>query len=116
MGVPDATSVKRGQAAILGLPFDCGTHPTRIGCRQGPAAIREQSGLVRPFYPALSDTNPLKTLDVVDLGDVAVTASQAEPALAAIARAAAGIAAAGARPLRLGGGAPVSLGMLRGVI
>jgi len=32
--------VKWGQAAILGLPFDCGTHPTRIGFRQGPAAIR----------------------------------------------------------------------------
>jgi guanidinobutyrase len=42
MGVPHATAVKRCQAAILGLPFDCGTHPTRIGCRQGPAAIREQ--------------------------------------------------------------------------
>jgi agmatinase len=114
MGVPHATAVTRGQAAILGLPFDCGTHPTRIGCRQGPAAIRKQSGLVRPFYPALSDTNPLKTLDVVDLGDVAVTASQVEPALVAIARAADGIAAAGAKPIGFGGDGLVSLGMLRG--
>ncbi len=39
MGVPHATAVKRGQAAILGLPFDCGTHPTRTMDFERPARI-----------------------------------------------------------------------------
>lgn len=115
MGVPRAAGVDRGQAAVIGLPFDCGTHPTRIGCRLGPAAIREQSGLVRPYYPALADVNPLQLLDVVDLGDVAVTPSRVEEAVAAIADAAGQVAAAGAFPVGLGGDGIVSLGMLRGV-
>lgn len=115
MGVRRADRVDAGQAAIVGLPFDCGTHPTRIGCRLGPAAIREQSGLVRPYYPALSDTNPLQLLDAVDLGDVAVTPSRVDEAVDAIARVSTRIAKAGALPIGLGGDGIVSLGMLRGV-
>ncbi len=45
MGVPFATDLGTNKAAILGIPFDCGTHPTRIGARYGPHAIREQSAL-----------------------------------------------------------------------
>lgn len=115
MGIAHADRVTAGQAAIVGLPFDCGTHPTRIGCRLGPAAIREQSGLVRPFYPALADVNPLQLLDAVDVGDVVVTPSRVEEAVAAIARVSTQIAAAGALPIGLGGDGIVSLGMLRGI-
>lgn len=115
MGIPRADQVRAGQAAIVGLPFDCGTHPTRIGCRLGPAAIREQSGLVRPYYPALSDSNPLQLLDAVDLGDVAVTPSRVEEAVSAIARVSTQVAAAGGLPVGLGGDGIVSLGMLRGI-
>ena len=43
MGAPFASSAAGARAAILGVPFDCGTHPFRIGSRQGPASIREQS-------------------------------------------------------------------------
>lgn len=115
MGIPRANHVSAHQAAIVGLPFDCGTHPTRIGCRLGPAAIREQSGLVRPYYPALSDANPLQLLHAVDLGDVEMTPSRVEEALGAIARVCTQIVAAGALPIGLGGDGIVSLGMLRGV-
>jgi hypothetical protein len=31
MGVPWATSAAGAKAAILGVPFDCGTHAFRIG-------------------------------------------------------------------------------------
>jgi agmatinase len=113
MGVPAARSVKPGQAAVLGLPFDCGTHPTRIGCRQGPAAIREQSGLVRPFYPALSDSNVLEELEVVDLGNVKVTSSEVEPSFRAIEKALDQVFAAGGFPVTMGGDGSVTLPQLR---
>ena len=53
MGVPWATSTAGAKAAILGVPFDCGTHAFRIGSRQGPASIREQSRLVRAYDDAV---------------------------------------------------------------
>lgn len=115
MGVPWATDAHGAGAVVLGLPFDCGTHPARIGCRLGPAAIREQSRLVRPYYPAIADRDPLAELVVRDLGDVAVTPSEVEPALAAIEAATAHALAAGAAPVGLGGDGITSLGMLRAV-
>jgi agmatinase len=115
MGVPAAQSVRPGQAAILGIPFDCGTHPTRVGSRQGPAAIREQSGLVRPFYPPISDTNVLNDLDVVDLGDVKVTSSEVPSSFEAIERALDEVLSAGGVPVTMGGDGSVTLPQLRAV-
>lgn len=115
LGIPASRRVKPGQAAILGIPFDCGTHPTRIGSRQGPRAIREQSGLVRPFYPALSDTNVLEELEAVDLGDVAVTSSEVGPSFKAIEEVVDGVLASGGYPVGMGGDGSVSLPQLRAV-
>ena len=72
------------RAAILGIPFDCGTHPTRIGARQGPDAIRMQSSLVRPYYPPDFDFNPLELLNLVDCGNVSCVAGEVESALTMI--------------------------------
>jgi hypothetical protein len=33
MGVPAARDLMASRAAVLGIPFDCGFHPTRIGAR-----------------------------------------------------------------------------------
>ena len=115
MGVPAGGPLRPGQLAVMGIPFDCGTHPTRIGCRQGPAAIRLQSGLVRPFYPPLSDTDVLKDLEVVDLGDVEVTSGLVEPSVAAIERALDQVLLAGGYPVTMGGDGAVSLPQLRAI-
>ena len=50
MGLPPARAAGSGaaRACVVGIPFDCGTHPFRVGSRQGPDAIREQSRLLRP--------------------------------------------------------------------
>ena len=113
MGVPAANQIRPGQGVILGIPFDCGTHPTRIGSRQGPRAIREQSSLVRPFYPALADSNVLETLGVVDVGDVAVVSSEVDTSFAAITKAMDDIIDAGGYPVTMGGDGSVSLPQLR---
>jgi agmatinase len=47
MGAPYTHDLSGAKAAVLGVPFDCGVHPFRIGSRQGPTAIRAQSVLVR---------------------------------------------------------------------
>lgn len=113
MGVPSRKAVRPGQGVVLGIPFDCGTHPTRIGSRQGPRAIREQSGLVRPVYPALGDMNILEAMDVVDLGDVPVVSSEVEASFAAIEAAMDEIVTAGGYPVTMGGDGAVSLPQLR---
>ena len=51
MGAPYSHDLSSAKAAVLGVPFDCGVHPFRIGSRQGPMAIRAQSSLVRRYNP-----------------------------------------------------------------
>lgn len=113
MGVPFSTDVSQSKAAILGVPFDCGTHPTRIGSRQGPQAIREQSLLVRPYQPPLADFNPLTRLNVVDCGDVDVTSSVLQESFERIEAAALRVAGAGVIPLSMGGDGTISLPLMR---
>jgi arginase family enzyme len=115
MGIPHGRSIRPGQAAIIGIPFDCGTHPTRIGARQGPAAIRQQSGLVRPFYPPLSDTNVLLDLSAVDLGDVAVTSSHVETSFSMIEKTLDTVIFSGGYPIAIGGDGSVTLPQLRAI-
>ena len=113
MGVPATDRVHPGQGVILGIPFDCGTHPTRIGARQGPRAIREQSGLVRPVLAEMGDRDILAAMEVVDLGDVKVMCGQIEPSLALIEAALDQVATQGGYPVTLGGDGLVTLPQLR---
>jgi len=113
MGVPHARDLGGAKAAVLGVPFDCGTHPVRIGSRLGPSAIREQSALVRPFEPDRADFNPLRVLGLVDCGDVDVTPSRIEEAHDRIESALRGIVDAGTVPLTMGGDGSVTLPQLR---
>lgn len=57
-------------AAVIGVPFDTGTHPTRVGSRLGPAALRETSSLIMPHDPATGRWIDLATM--ADIGDAAV--------------------------------------------
>ena len=49
MGVPWASSAKGSKAAILGAPFDCGTHAFRIGSRDGPVPSANSRGWCAPL-------------------------------------------------------------------
>ena len=113
MGVPYDPEPQQAGAAILGCPFDCGTHAFRIGARQGPQAIREQSALVRRYQSEFADYDALDALGVVDCGDVQLTPSRAEEAFARIEEAAWRIVASGAVPVGFGGDGSVSLPLVR---
>ncbi|MFI5013837.1 MAG: arginase family protein [Hyphomicrobiales bacterium] len=112
MGVPRGSLPATAKAAIIGLPFDCGTHPYRIGARLGPAAIREQSLLLRPF-DIHTGLDPLRALGVVDMGDAPVLPGEIEPSFAAIEAAIGGLAEAGIVPVSLGGDGAVALPEMR---
>jgi agmatinase len=113
MGVPFSRELARSKAAILGIPFDCGTHAVRIGSRLGPNAIREQSALVRPYEPPLQDYNPIETLGLVDCGNARVIPGNVDVSYPAIEEAVWRIVAAGAVPVTMGGDGAVTLPQLR---
>lgn len=112
MGVPHRTEIGDAKAVILGLPFDCGTHPQRIGSRLGPAAIREQSQLLRA-YDWATGINPLEALGVIDVGDARVLSGEVEPSYAAIEAAVAAIAEKRAVVVSLGGDGAIALPEMR---
>ncbi len=112
MGVPHRTQIDGAKAVILGLPFDCGTHPQRVGSRLGPSAIREQSMLLRAFDTA-TGTNPLEMLEVIDVGDAQVRPGEIAPTYAAVERAIFAIANKGVVPISLGGDGALALPEMR---
>jgi agmatinase len=113
MGAPYTLDLEGAKAAVLGVPFDCGIHPFRIGSRQGPQAIREQSVLVRPYNSELADFNPVARLGLVDRGNVRLTPSRMLDAFERIEAACKLIHDAGAIPVTMGGDGSVSLPQLR---
>ena len=112
MGVPHAGVPGDARAVILGLPFDCGNHPTRVGARLGPTAIREQSLLLRA-YDGESGIDPLQRLGVVDLGDADVVSGDVGQAYPAIQAAMEVALSGGAVPVGLGGDGAIALPQMR---
>jgi agmatinase len=113
MGVSFVASARGAGAAILGVPFDCGTHAFRVGSRQGPRAIREQSRLVRAFESEVADYDIRAALKLVDCGDVALTPSRIVEAFERIEEAAFRIIDAGATPIGFGGDGSISVPLVR---
>ncbi|WP_317056879.1 arginase family protein [Roseovarius rhodophyticola] len=113
MNVPYSTDLTIAKAAILGVPYDGGLHPTRIGSRTGPASIREHSLLVRPYQPPFSTFNPLTLLNVIDCGDADTTPSVIEDSFHEIEEAASAIFGADAAMLAFGGDGNITLPLLR---
>src|SRR3712207_3744849 len=62
--------------ALVGVPFDLGVNH-RSGARQGPAAVREASRIIRRVHPT-SGIEPFDLCDVADVGDAPVNALDLE--------------------------------------
>jgi agmatinase len=113
MGAPYTHDLTNAKAAVLGVPFDCGTHPHRIGSRQGPDAIRQQSAQFRLYNSELADFNPVERLKLVDCGNVRLTPSRIADAFERIEAAARPIHEAGVIPVTMGGDGSISVPLLR---
>jgi agmatinase len=112
LGAPSGMLTTRTRAAIIGVPFDCGTHPDRIGARLGPSAIREQSRNLRRFDPH-TNVDVIEHLGLVDCGDIAVTSSAVEASFAAIQASLEPLMAANVVAVTMGGDGAVTLPQVR---
>ncbi|MCR9255318.1 MAG: arginase family protein [Alphaproteobacteria bacterium] len=111
MGVPQTTDLSTAKAAVIGLPFDWGQHPKRVGARLGPAAIRMMStDMVRRFRPDdPKSLDPFEALGVVDMGDAAVPLDDVDAAMEVMTQAVSVAVDAGTVPICLGGDGMISV-------
>lgn len=96
MGASYGRPDRDNRAAILGIPFDCGTN-MRIGARGGPDSVRQQSALMRRFNPTDADFDPVAALGLVDCGNVRLTPGRILDAFTRTEQAVDRIVAAGVR-------------------
>lgn len=113
MSVPHANKLSGNRSVILGIPFDCGIHPVRIGSRYGPNAIRQQSALLKRHHPDFPSVDLTRELALVDCGNIQLTPSRIDSSYQAIEAAMANVLGSGARPISFGGDGAITLPQLR---
>ena len=112
--LPELRDVPYCDVAILGIPFDSGTS-YRPGARFGPQAIRQASRHLRYNYHPAYDTEPFKTIQVADAGDVACNPFSIEEAIATIENHASGLLKQASAIVSLGGDHTIAVPLLRAV-
>ena len=111
MRLPHATDPAGLDVCFVGVPFDIGTS-NRGGTRFGPRQIRAESCLIRPYNMA-TRAAPFDSLQVADIGDIAINTFNLQKSLEIIESAYDDILAADCKPLTLGGDHTISLPILR---
>jgi len=111
MRLPTATSAAGLDACFVGVPFDIGTS-NRPGTRFGPRAIRAESCLIRPYNMA-TRAAPFDSMQVADVGDVAVNTFNLPDSIQRIETAYDEILDQDCVPLTLGGDHTIALPILR---
>lgn len=97
--------------ALVGVPFDIGVN-YRTGARQGPAAVREASRLIRRVHQS-SGIAPYDICNVADVGDAPVNPIDLKKSIDLIEAFYRRIHSAGAVPISIGGDHTVPLPILR---
>ncbi len=108
---PHTREVSGADVAIVGVPYD-GATSYRSGARFGPRAIREQSMLLWGYHNPLG-VAPVKTLKVVDYGDVDVVPVDVLATHAAINVEVGKIIKEGVKVITLGGDHSIALPLLQ---
>jgi guanidinobutyrase len=111
MRLPTQDSAKGLDACFVGVPFDIGTS-NRAGARFGPRAIRAESSLMRP-YNMETGAAPFDSLQVADIGDVAINTFNIEKSMDIITEAYDEILGHDCIPLTMGGDHTIALPILR---
>jgi guanidinopropionase len=99
--------------ALVGVPFDIGVN-YRPGARQGPAAVREASRLIRRIHPT-SGIAPYDICNVADVGDAPVNPLDFNRSIGMIEAFFRRIHEARAIPLAIGGDHTIPLPILRAI-
>jgi len=111
MRLPARATAKGLDACFVGVPFDLGTS-NRSGARFGPRGIRNESAMIRP-YNMWTRISPFDSLQIADIGDVAINTFNLLKSIDIIEQAYDQIAAHGAAPFTLGGDHTIVLPILR---
>ena len=111
MRLPQIASAAGLDACFVGVPLDIGTS-LRAGARFGPRDIRQNSVLIRPYLMA-TRARPFDSLQVADIGDVAINTFNLEKSIPIIERAYDEILGHGCVPLTMGGDHTIVLPILR---
>jgi len=111
MRLPQAQTAAGLDVAFVGVPFDIGTS-NRAGARFGPRQIRTESCLIRPYNMA-TRAAPFDSLQVADIGDIAINTFNLKKSVAIIESAYDEILDADCKPLTMGGDHTISLPILR---
>ncbi|MEM7074594.1 MAG: agmatinase [Pseudomonadota bacterium] len=111
MRLPSQQDASGLDACFVGIPMDIGTS-NRPGTRLGPRQIRDESRMLRPYNMA-TRAAPFDSLQVADIGDVAINTFDLKKSVEIIERAYAGILSHKAIPLTLGGDHTLTWPILR---
>ncbi|MFV1498173.1 agmatinase [Phaeobacter sp. JH20_02] len=113
MRLPQATSLEGLDVAILGVPMDIGTS-WRSGTRFGPKQIRAESAMIRP-YNMTSGAAPFDSLNIGDIGDLAINTFSLPDSLRIIQESYSAILSSDVTPVAMGGDHSITLPILRAI-
>ncbi len=113
MRLPTQDTAEGLDACFVGVPLDIGTS-NRTGSRFGPRQIRAESSMIRP-YNMWTRVSPFDSLQVADIGDVAVNPFNLEKTIAIVERAYDEILRHDVVPLTMGGDHTLVLPVLRAI-
>ena len=111
MRLPTQETADGLDACFVGVPLDIGTS-NRSGTRFGPRSIRAESCLIRP-YNMETGAAPFESLQVADIGDIAINTFNIYSSMSIIERAYSSILSHNCIPLTLGGDHTITLPILR---
>jgi guanidinobutyrase len=114
MRLPVQPTAEGLDACFVGVPIDIGAS-NRSGTRHGPRQIRAESCMIRPYNMA-TRAAPFDSLQIADVGDVAINTFDLKKSVAIIEAAFDRILAHGAVPLTLGGDHTLTLPILRAMV
>ena len=111
MRLPSQPTAQGLDVCFVGIPLDIGTS-NRPGTRFGPREIRAESCMIRPYNMA-TRAAPFESLQVADIGDVAINTFNLFDSVRIIEEAYDEILSHGCKPLTLGGDHTIPLPILR---
>ncbi|MEW9918731.1 agmatinase [Marimonas sp. MJW-29] len=111
MRLPAVNDLKGLDVAVVGIPLDIGTS-WRSGTRFGPKQVRSESAMIRP-YNLGTGAAPFDSLQVADIGDLAINTFSLSESLRIIQESYEAILNYDAMPLAIGGDHSITLPILR---
>ena len=111
MRLPSSRDLKGLDVAVLGIPLDIGTS-WRSGTRFGPKQVRAESAMLRPYNLA-TGAAPFDSLQVADIGDLAINTFSLSQSLSIISESYDAILKYDVMPVAIGGDHSITLPILR---